>query len=70
LTGHKARATTNVSRVPNPRVTGLQAYTLVLGRVLEVAAEQLSTRELEALHEILIELVARHVEARRLREAA
>jgi predicted house-cleaning noncanonical NTP pyrophosphatase (MazG superfamily) len=50
--------------------SGLQAYTLLVSRLLEAAAEQLTPRELAALHDVLIELVARAVEARRLKEAA
>jgi hypothetical protein len=50
------------------RATALQAYTLMLARLLEAAAEHLTARELKTLHEIAIEQLARHIEARRLRE--
>lgn len=52
------------------RATALQAYTLLFSLLLRAAAEQLSPRELEAFHEIAINILAEQIESRRLREVA
>jgi hypothetical protein len=50
--------------------TGFQAYVFLMGRILEAAEEQLSGPELAALHDVLVELLARAIQARWLREEA
>jgi hypothetical protein len=52
------------------RATALQSYTLLFSLLLRAAAEQLNERELTALHETAIEILAQQVAERRVREAA
>jgi hypothetical protein len=49
--------------------TALQVYTVLLARIFQAAADQLSEHELEALHEVAVVILAQAIR-NRLDEAA